>query len=301
MCQETKELAYKLWESNGKPQGQDLNFWLQAEQWINTKKLFNIQDVTESMLFKFYQHCQTCITEEGFFPYPALYTKDNKITISFLDLQATHVIKWAFETISKENPDELIYGIDRYAKENQGTSEKDLLSIVYYNKNTGWTPGIIEYNPNTLYCHHYNWDNQWWNQIILDEINNTKEKINKLMGVFANTNKNPQNSRPKLDQQKLDEYEQNFQQQIKNLPVAEGTYSFMRELFFSSYWIAEQIDVDENTLEKIRFVHGQKSWMNNPWKAAYEVIELFKQNQLPEPGPELAKQLFLQHRDKLNG
>ncbi len=32
-----KERAYYLWESKGKPQGQDANIWLQAEKEIRAK------------------------------------------------------------------------------------------------------------------------------------------------------------------------------------------------------------------------------------------------------------------------
>ena len=33
--QRISQYAYAMWEESGKPEGQDLDFWLRAESWVN--------------------------------------------------------------------------------------------------------------------------------------------------------------------------------------------------------------------------------------------------------------------------
>jgi ParB/RepB/Spo0J family partition protein len=85
------------------------------------------------------------IDAEGVFPHQCIFRCGEKQTMAALDLNpAETVYSWLRQTLAKEKPDELIFGLDRFCKPGQGTTLGDCITGAWLAVST-WNPFVIEY------------------------------------------------------------------------------------------------------------------------------------------------------------
>lgn len=68
-------------------------------------------------------------------------------------------------------PVKVIFGFDRWLKNEQGTTLKDGLSVSYYDKGV-WRFGIMEYQNEPRIVKPINWDIEFWQKTLRKEIGN---------------------------------------------------------------------------------------------------------------------------------
>lgn len=91
---------------------------------------------------------------------------DKQIIMAFADVQgAMRHIRQVF----LQKPESLIFGLDRFLKDEQGTQLGDGLSVSYY-RNGRWRFGIIEYQFEPRIVKEVNWTNQFWNRALAAEV-----------------------------------------------------------------------------------------------------------------------------------
>lgn len=120
--------------------------------------------------------------EEGIYPSPLITCFHNgKKEIAALALESDQTIAEAIKHTRNLSPrehlgfcEELVFGIDRFTKENQGTTLANVLTCAYWNKD-GWVPFVIEYDDDQILPP--NWNNEFWNKIINDEIKIIERKF----------------------------------------------------------------------------------------------------------------------------
>jgi hypothetical protein len=88
---------------------------------------------------------------------------------------------------------EIIFGIDRYTRPEQGTKYADVLTVFWWNgehtKNYGFRFGIVDYvpPPDTV-IEPINWDNPFWNDIMLRIVGDTHHNMALKMERYRITN-----------------------------------------------------------------------------------------------------------------
>lgn len=125
----------------------------------------------ESLPEKYHNVISKFIDEKGVFPHQMLVLDQNdKLGVFALALdkpnEMMHVV---IKTLVKENPKELIYGLDRFTKAGQGTTLGDLVAGCYWN-GTGWRPFIIEYQHEPRVVKPIEWNNAHWNENLKKEL-----------------------------------------------------------------------------------------------------------------------------------
>ena len=64
---------------------------------------------------------------------------------------------------------EIIYGLNRFTKEGQGTEFADAFAGAYFS-NGEWKPFVINYQDEPRIVRDYDWNNQFWNAAITTEL-----------------------------------------------------------------------------------------------------------------------------------
>lgn len=109
------------------------------------------------------------INEDGVYPHHCLSLKDGKLTMQALMIDPMQVYVVALKFVTKEKPDELIFGLDRFCKEDQGTTLKDCIAGAHWDGKT-WRPFIIEYQHEPRIVKPLDWENETWNQFVTNEL-----------------------------------------------------------------------------------------------------------------------------------
>lgn len=110
------------------------------------------------------------IDEDGIFPHPLLaVSRDDTAMIGALAVPPADVYASIVMMLVKEDPKELIFGMDRYVKPEQGNPFKDCLGGCYYN-GTLWKPFIIDYQHEPRIVNPIRWDNECWNVRLTHEL-----------------------------------------------------------------------------------------------------------------------------------
>jgi len=100
-----------------------------------------------------------------------LHTKDGALTMTALMLNPEQVYLQILNTLIRDQPDELIFGMDRYCKEGQGTTLKDCIAGFWIvMASASCAPFIIEYQDEPRIVKPIQWDNANWNQMLLLEL-----------------------------------------------------------------------------------------------------------------------------------
>lgn len=84
--------------------------------------------------------------------------------------------------LTEENPIELVFGIDRFTREGQGTTRKNVFSVTYFSRGV-FKFGIIEYDlwPEVK-VDEIRWDCEHWNDALKNELVNTFKAHGVTMG-----------------------------------------------------------------------------------------------------------------------
>lgn len=117
----------------------------------------------------YHNHIGICIGQGGVYPHVMMVEDpQNKLGVFALDLKPEQVMKKAVDTLIKEKPKQLMFGLDRYSKPNQGTTLGDLIGGLYWNGD-GWRPFIIEYQDEPRIVKPLDWDNPYWKESLKRE------------------------------------------------------------------------------------------------------------------------------------
>lgn len=119
----------------------------------------------------FFNHVSNCVDEKGVYPHVMMIIdKDDKLGVFTLAVDSpTQVMNQMVKTLTKENPKELIYGLDRFSKPGQGTTLGDLVAGAYWN-GEAWRSFIIEYQHEPRVVKPLDWDNDHWNKALKGEL-----------------------------------------------------------------------------------------------------------------------------------
>ncbi len=129
------------------------------------------------------------IDAKGIFPYPMVALEhDDKLSMSALALDPTATIKQFLHLICNMNAKEVIMGLDRSTRENQGTEFADVLTCYYWKDRSEekdlpeaqktWDKwfkfGVINYQHDPREVRPMDWNNAFWNEKLAGDINALK-------------------------------------------------------------------------------------------------------------------------------
>jgi hypothetical protein len=119
----------------------------------------------KSTLEKYIEYVKTTIDDKGIYPYPGwLMTADNKLSVISLAVQPGQAYTTMFKLAKRENATQMIFGLDRFNKENQGIDMqyRSVFTIISFDiilKNMDVV--VMPYNsPDDIGELQY--DNKWW-------------------------------------------------------------------------------------------------------------------------------------------
>ena len=116
------------------------------------------------------------IGAEGVYPHQCYHRKNGEATLSALALnRPIECYAYVAGIIRKDKPDELIFGLDRFCKEGQGTTLKDCIGGAHWD-GILWTPFIIEYQHEPRIVKPIDWQNECWNRFITSELRILKRR-----------------------------------------------------------------------------------------------------------------------------
>lgn len=118
----------------------------------------------------FHEAVSSAIDEEGVYPHQCVIRFEDRLTITALSLSPigimTH-IRWAIE---RDGADELIYGLDRFTRPDQGTGFQDAVVGGWFRRGLGWRVGVIEYRHEPRIILPWNWRNDFWTAAVGREL-----------------------------------------------------------------------------------------------------------------------------------
>jgi hypothetical protein len=117
------------------------------------------------------------IDESGVYPHQAMVVdKNGKIGVFALDFRTpSEVMNELLKVLLKEQPKEMIYGLDRFTKPNQGTTLGDVIAGAYWNGDA-WRSFIIEYQHEPRIVKPLDWNNKFWTAAIKEELTSFMDK-----------------------------------------------------------------------------------------------------------------------------
>lgn len=118
----------------------------------------------------YFSHIERSIDEKGVYPHQMmLVDKNDGLGLYAIAMnEPCQVFNAVMAAVMKEQPKELIYGLDRFAKSGQGTKLGDLIAGNYWNGEV-WRPFIIEYQHEPRVVKPLNWGNEFWNAALKEE------------------------------------------------------------------------------------------------------------------------------------
>lgn len=116
----------------------------------------------------FFDMVSGTIDEKGIFPPPLLAKKtDGTLEVGVIagpPQLAYYVVKQHF---NDRDCVEFMYGLDRYARPDQGTEFNDVFVGAFCEKKNGiviWKPYVINYQNEPRIVRDYDWTNEFWNE-----------------------------------------------------------------------------------------------------------------------------------------
>ena len=113
----------------------------------------------KSIVEMFHEHTARCIDERGVYP----------LTMEAHDLTPLQVYQRVITIVATMKPSELVFGLDRFCKEGQGTTLGDCVTAAHWNGRL-WLPFIIEYQHEPRIVKPVDWNNAFWNEKIMGDI-----------------------------------------------------------------------------------------------------------------------------------
>jgi hypothetical protein len=118
----------------------------------------------------FYDHVSMSIDEKGVYPH-IMMVEDGSSTLHIHALMLEHPFQ-VFSAVAKQildNPKKLIYGLDRFCKDGQGTTLGDCVAGAYWDGSV-WKSFIIEYQHEPRIVQPMEWENKSWNDMVMTEL-----------------------------------------------------------------------------------------------------------------------------------
>ncbi|MCK9459551.1 MAG: hypothetical protein M0R80_07925 [Proteobacteria bacterium] len=246
----------------------------------------------------FWETISVAIDADGVYPHQMIIVdKDDKMTMCAMDVDYKQILIHAFKEIALRNCKELIFGVDRTTREGQGTEFSEVLTCAHW-KDGVWTIGVINYQNEPRIVRDWDWDNEFWNREMLREITDM-EKVSQdickgMEKIIKSSFQDRKITRPEIDPIKLEKWEQDYNKWVKENGVGDD---FVKEIFFAGNWLGEELEslgAASEMIEKLCFVHGQRSFLGDPWGSAAKVIADYKNGQVEEPGEELAEKITME-------
>ena len=131
----------------------------------------------------FYTYAASSIDGEGFGAAKAVFrARDGDITMAVLDLPPDQVLLNVLATLAQPDTMEVVFGMDRFTKPDQGTEFADVLTGAHLFKEPGkptpsTVPFVINYRPEPRLVRPYDWENQFWNNRICLELVETIRRV----------------------------------------------------------------------------------------------------------------------------
>lgn len=106
---------------------------------------------------------------EGVYPHPAfVLDRNGQHIVTALDLSPEEAIAWFWQTVTCEEPQEVMLGLDRTTQPDQGTEFGDVLTCVCWKEgiHEKWARsfkiGVINYQHEPRIVRAIDWDNTFW-------------------------------------------------------------------------------------------------------------------------------------------
>lgn len=132
------------------------------------------QSSQKSLVEMYHDLIKNSINDEGIFPFPALVRKsDDSISMLALAVPPQNAYQIIIQQYyNADDNSEIIYGLDRVTKPNQGTEFNDCFTGAWMVDGI-WYPYVINYQIDPLLVRPYDWANDFWVGIITRELSSS--------------------------------------------------------------------------------------------------------------------------------
>lgn len=114
----------------------------------------------------FYWMIERGIDADGVYPQVGIAKIDGETQLWALALDPEEIVQHVRTVMTTQNVEELVFGLDRYTKPDQGTEFADVITFLWWDGQK-WTPGIIDYQHEPRIVRPINWNNEFWNNQML--------------------------------------------------------------------------------------------------------------------------------------
>lgn len=130
---------------------------------------------------RFHEYVDGVIDEKGVYPFPGMALRqDGKLEIAAIT-DGNLAYRWFWEQITQHNAAEVIFGLDRTTKPDQGTEFNDVLTCCHWRDGLDGNPwqtsfriGVIDYQHEPRIVRPWNWTNEFWLERMGTEIKNCR-------------------------------------------------------------------------------------------------------------------------------
>lgn len=112
--------------------------------------------------------------DEDDVPMGMLRKPDGSLTMVALALSPDEAYQAFLQLVVTEEATHAVFTLDRFAKPGQGTKYEDVLAGHYFDRSLGakpWRPFIIEYRKDPRLFEPVDYDNEFWNEALIGEMN----------------------------------------------------------------------------------------------------------------------------------
>jgi hypothetical protein len=139
---------------------------------------------SDDVVKAFHDMASISIDERGIYPLPMVaMLKGGAMEVSYLDLPPRDAMGTFVRKIVKREVDAIMFGLDRSTKPGQGTEFADVLTCALWgggewSEPGGWRGrirvGVINYQHEPRIVRPIDWDNEFWNGKVIEEMGNLK-------------------------------------------------------------------------------------------------------------------------------
>jgi hypothetical protein len=127
--------------------------------------------VTKPLTESFHDWLSGTIDAEGVrLPHALMLHDDDTLTVVALDLTPDQAYAFLLTQWALKRPKELIFGLDRFAKLDQGTTLGDLIAGHHFVQGGASRPFVVEYQHDPRILHPIDWSNAFWNRVLCAEL-----------------------------------------------------------------------------------------------------------------------------------